>query len=250
MTQVLATETQIPATKPNASRRNERLFFFGMMLALIVTVFAGFAPSYYLKLHFGTPALPQLVHLHGLVFSAWMVLFLVQTTLVTAGNVRLHRQLGMAGAVVAALMFIVGTTTAIWSAAHGRSPPGTQPLSFLAVPLFDMVTFPLIVGAGFYYRRRPDVHKRLMLLATINVSGAAVARLPLAIMKYGPPAFFGVTDLFLVPCLVFDLATRRRIHPVTLWGGLLLIASQVLRVAISGTAAWGHIAKWLTSFAG
>jgi hypothetical protein len=234
----------------SAGRRRAHLFYSGMAVALVLTVFAGFAPTYYLRAYFGTKPLIPLLHLHGLVFTSWIVLFLAQTILVAARRTGVHRRLGIAGAVVAALMLLVGTTTAIIRAQQGSAPPGSpSPLVFLIIPLGDMLVFAALVGAGFYYRRRVEVHKRLMLLATISILPAAIARLPFAfIQQTGPLAFFGVADLFIVPCLLYDLATRGRIHQATIWGGLIIIASLPLRLVIGGTHAWSVFAAWLTSW--
>jgi hypothetical protein len=114
------------------------------------------------------------------------------------------------------------------------------------VPLGDISVFAVLIGAGFYYRRRPDVHKRLMLLATISILAAAIARLPFAIMQAGPPAFFGLTDLFVVACVLYDLITLKRIHRATALAALLIVASQPLRLLLGGTHAWLTFAAWLT----
>jgi hypothetical protein len=218
-----------------------------MAVAMAVTVFAGFSRSYFLKAHFGTPELSLLLHVHGLVFTSWVLLFLSQTTLVAAGRTDVHRRLGVAGAVLATLVLILGTTTAILRVKGGAAPiPGVSPLSFLAVPLFDMVVFALLIGTGLYFRRRLETHKRLMTLATISLLSAPIARLPFGVLKAGPPAFFGLTDLFIVALLVYDLATRKKVHPATIWGGLLIVASQPLRLMISGTPGWLAFAGWLT----
>lgn len=228
-------------------RRRERLFYVGISVLIAATVFAGFAPTYFLKSYFGSPPLIPLLHLHGLVFSSWIVLLLTQTTLVAANRTDIHRRLGIAGGVIAATMVVVGTMTAITRASQGAAPPGgPPPLVFLAIPLFDMLVFSSLVSAGFYFRRRPDVHKRLMLLATISILTAAIARLPFEVLKAGPPAFFGLTDLFIVACVLYDLITRRRLHRATMWGGPLIILSQPLRLVISGTSAWMAFATWLT----
>ena len=145
------------------------------------------------------------------------------------------------------IMVVVGTMTAIIRAKQGAAPPGgPPPLVFLAIPLFDMLVFSSLVSAGFYFRRRADVHKRLMVLATISLLAAAIARLPFGILKAGPPAFFGLTDLFIVACVLYDLITRGRLHRATVWGGLFIILSQPLRLMISGTSAWMAFATWLT----
>jgi hypothetical protein len=228
-------------------RQRTRRFYVGIALAITLTVFAGFSRSYFLKAHFGTPELSLLLHLHGLVFTSWVLLFLAQTTLVAARRTDIHRRLGVLGAVLALLVVVMGTATAIIRVRQGAAPlPGVSGLSFLAVPLFDMLVFAILVGAALYYRHRADVHKRLITLGTIALLGAPIARLPLSIMKAGPPAFFGLMDLFIVACLFYDLTTRRRIHPATAWGGLLIVASQPLRLMISGTPAWLAFAGWLT----
>jgi hypothetical protein len=233
-------------------KRREHLFYTGMAVAVVITVFAGFARTYYLRPYFGTPSLTPLLHLHGAVFTSWLVLFLVQTSLVAAHRTGIHRRLGIAGAVIAVLMVLIGTATAIIRAKVVEVPPGApSPLVFLTIPLGDMLVFALLVGAGFYFRRRGDMHKRLMLLATISILPAATARLPFAfIQQVGPLAFFGLADLFIVVCLLYDLVARGRIHRATVWGGLVLVISHPLRLMIGNTQAWLAFATWLTQWVG
>lgn len=227
-------------------RRRTRYFYVGMALAIAITVFVGFSRTYFLKLHYGGPPLDLLRHTHGLVFTSWVLLFVVQTTLVAGRRIHIHRRLGILGAVLAMLVVLLGTMTAIIRAKQGAAPPGIPPLPFLAIPLGDMVVFAILVGAAFYFRRRADTHKRLMTLGTISLMAAPIARLPFGVMQAGPLAFFGLADLFIVACLLYDLITRRRIHPATAWGGLLIVASQPLRLMISGTPAWMAFATWVT----
>lgn len=231
------------------TRQGTRRFYVGVAIAVLITVFLGFSRSYFLKGYFGTPELSLYVHIHGLVFTSWVLLFLAQTTLVATGRTDVHRKLGVGGAVLAALLLIVGTTTAVLRVKGGGSSPipGVPPLSFLAVPLFDMVVFAILISAGLMLRNRPDTHKRLMTLATIALMSAPIARIP-GVLRAGPPGFFGLTDLFIVAMLVYDLATRRKVHPATIWGGLVIVASQPLRLMISGTPAWLAFAGWLTSW--
>jgi len=238
------------ATPAITRRRRERWFYVAMSIAAVITVFAGFAPTYYLRPYYNTTPLMPLLHLHGIVFTSWLALFMVQTTLVAAHRTDIHRRLGILGGVIASFMVLIGFTTAVIRASQGATPvPGVSSLSFLVVPLGDMLVFAILVGAGFYYRRRPDVHKRLMLLATISILAAAIARLPFAIMQAGPPAFFGFTDVFVLACIVYDLFTLKRVHRATLFGAILIIASQPLRLMLGGTQAWLAFAGWLTHFA-
>lgn len=225
----------------------ERAFYTGMAVAILITVFAGFSRTFYLRPFFQTQRLIPLLIFHGVVFSSWIVLFVTQTSLVAAGRTRTHMRLGVAGGVVAGLMLVIGTVTAIVRA-KGPSPiPGVNPLSFLTIPLGDMLVFGILVSSAFYFRRKPDIHKRLMLLSTIGILPAAVARLPFDfIQRTGPLAFFGLADLFIVPCLTYDLVTRGRPHRATVLGGTLIIVSHPLRLIIGSTHAWLAFATWLT----
>ena len=234
----------------NQSKRYERLFYTGMTIAIVITVFAGFSRTFYLRPYFDARPLIPLLILHGIVFTSWLVLFLTQTTLVATNRTRIHRRLGIVGAVVATLMVVIGVTTAIIRAKIIDVPPGSpSPLVFLTIPLGDMLMFAIIVGAGFYFRRRADVHKRLMLLATISILPAAVARLPFAfIQQFGPLAFFGLSDLFIVPLLIYDIVTRGRPHRATMVGGSLIVLSHPLRLIIGNTHAWLVLATWLTQW--
>ena len=232
---------------PRGRRVADGRFYSGMALAIALTVFAGFARTYYLRPYFQDAPLVPLLHLHGIIFTAWVLLFAAQTTLVAARRTALHRRLGMASVVLVPLMLAVGATTAVVRAKQGFAPPGgPPPRVFLVIPIMDLVVFGSLAGAGFYLRRRPEAHKRLMLLATIALLAAPIARLTPGIMRAGPPAFFGLADLFLVACVGYDLISRRRVERPTLWGGGLILASQPLRLWLGGTAGWLAFATWLT----
>jgi hypothetical protein len=208
-------------------------------------MFTGFARTYYLKGAFGTPDLSMLKHAHGLVMTAWFTLFLVQVRLVATGRTAVHRRLGIAGGVVAALVVIVGTATALVAAKNGATP-GPPPLVFLAIPLGDMIVFLTLVSAAILYRKRSDYHKRLMLLASLGILTAAIARIPLDFLHAGGlPAFFGATDLLILAFVAFDSVRSRRLHPAFLAGTVFILASQAGRFLIAGTPQWTSFARWL-----
>jgi hypothetical protein len=219
-----------------------------MSIAIAITVFAGFSRTWFLRPYFPQiqPLIPLLV-IHGIIFSSWIVLFITQTSLVAARRTRTHMRLGIAGGVLACLMIVIGTVTAIVRA-KGPSPiPDVNPLSFLTIPLGDLLVFAILIGSAFYFRYKVDVHKRLMLLGTIGMLPAAVARLPFDFIgQQGPIAFYGLSDLFIIPCLIFDIITRGRPHRATMLAALLLILTQPLRLIIGGTHAWLVFATWLT----
>jgi hypothetical protein len=222
----------------------DRRFYTGMAVAIFVTVFAGFAPTFYLKSWFGAPPLHATVLAHGLAFSAWIALFLVQTVLIAGKRPDLHRKLGVAGACLAAGMVILGVAAATWSIRADHTPPGIDPRSFLALPFFGITMFASFAALGISLRRQTQTHKRLMLLATIAMLDAAIARLP-GVLALGIPVAFGLQDLFLVACALYDFATRRRVHPVYVWGGLVILASQPLRLIVSQTPIWLAFGDWL-----
>jgi hypothetical protein len=235
------------AIEPSIHRSGkDRRLYTWVAVFIPIIVLAGFARTYYLRGLFGTPALPGLlVHLHGIVMTSWVVLFVAQVWLVAARRTRLHQRLGVWGAILAALVLIVGVVTAISAAARGSSsdPP---PLQFLVVPLGDMLVFAILIGTALCFRRRLDIHKRLMLLAAVNLLTPAIARIPLHFIETGgPPVFFGLTDLCVLACVAFDTIKHRRLHPVFVWGTLLIVASQPLRLMLAGTDAWMRFATWL-----
>ena len=235
-------------------RSAERLFYTGVAVAMFATVFLGFARSFFLRPWFpDVPAAPEPVFfVHGVVFTAWLVLLVVQPALVAAHRTDLHRKLGWLGAGLAVAMVALGTFGALVAA---RRPTGfvdvpIPPLQFLAVPLFDMALFATLVGLAIVKRRDTQSHKRLMLLASVNLLAAGIARWPFAVMQAGPPMYFGLSDLFIVALGAWDLASRGRLHPVTLWGGLAIVVSQPLRLVLSGTEGWLAFARWAVGLLG
>jgi len=230
-------------------RRAERRFFTGMALAIVLTAIAGFARTYFLLpvLPHPTPpprALTPLIHLHGALFTGWVLLLLVQVRLVARKRIDLHRRLGGALAVLAAAMVAVGTLTAIHSVGRGVAPFGMEPRRFLIIPLFAVYLFAGFVVAAIWQRRNGQSHKRLMLLGTIALLPPALARWVL-LLGLGPPVVLALSTLFVVPLVVWDLKTRRSLHPVTLWGGLLVVLTGPLRLALAQTDGWLKVADWL-----
>jgi hypothetical protein len=245
MTTVAARQSSRPV------EASDRAFYSGMAIAMAITVFVGFAPTYYLRAFMAAPptvtgaaGLSPLVHVHGALFTGWVVLFIVQTALVASHRTRVHQRLGIAGGVLAAAMVAVGVATAIAAAARGSAPPGVDARAFLIVPLFDTALFGAFVAAALRRRRQRESHKRLMLLAYISIMAPAVARFP-GLLPYGPLAFFGLAFIFLLVAVVYDFVSRRQVHPAYVWGGALLVLSVPVRLMLSGAEAWRSIADVL-----
>ena len=188
--------------RPSAHLRDaaERRFFTGIALAILATVIVGFSRSFFLRPLFPDWPSPSetIFYVHGGVFTAWIVLLVAQASLVAGGRTELHRKIGPFSAVLAVVMVVLGTLGALIAARRstGFVQVPVPPLQFLAIPIFDMILFATFVWLAIAQRRNPQTHKRWMLLATVNLVTAAIARWP-GVLALGPLAFFGLTDLFL-----------------------------------------------------
>ncbi|MFI5169062.1 MAG: hypothetical protein ACHQM7_01765 [Vicinamibacterales bacterium] len=235
-------------------RSTESRFFAGMGVAMFAAVFLGFSRSFFLRPWFPDHPAPaeRLFYVHGAAFTAWVVLLVVQPLLVAAGRTDVHRKLGVAGGVLAAAMVTLGVVGSLVAARRATGFVGVPvpALQFLAVPLFDMALFAAFVGLAIAWRRDAQSHKRLMLLATVNLLAAGIARWPFGFVAVGPPAYFGLADLFIVALAAWDLVSRARLHPATLWGGAAIVVSQPLRLVVSGTDAWASFARWAVDLLG
>jgi hypothetical protein len=238
-------------TTSAALRSFDRRFFAFTAIGFVLLVLAGFARTYYFKAFFGAPPLPsRLVHLHGLLMTAWVALFATQVWLISSRQVKVHQRLGYAGVGLAVLIVAAGLVTAMRAGKYGSPsmPPNIPSQAFMAIPLFDLLMFSMLFGAALYFRKRPAAHKSLMLLTAINFVPPAIARIPIAALQsLGPLWFFGFPTVLMLVCLAIDWRRRGQVNTVFLAGSLLLIASYPVRLALMGTAGWMQFAVWLTS---
>lgn len=223
--------------------RPARIFHTSIAVAFLITVIAGFGPTYFLKGFYDKPPLSPLLHVHGAVFTLWLVLLIVQSGLVSARRVDRHKQLGIAAALVAAAMLPLGVMTAVEGARRGVATPGLEPLVFMVFPIGAMVMFAGFVGPALWYRRKPEIHRRLLLLGTVSIMTPAIARLPIA--GRSPVLALALSLVFVVAGMIHDWKTRGRIHPLYIWGALIIFLSGPLRSAIGHTEAWQAFAKLL-----
>jgi hypothetical protein len=221
----------------------DRQFYTGMAIAAAVVVVVGFSPTYFLRSSYQSTPLPTYLQIHGFLFTTWIALFIAQTSLIAARRTAVHRRLGWATAALAVAMVVVGTTAGIVSM-RGQVEAGNadQALAFLTTPLFSMVVFATLVGAAIRLRQDTQTHKRLMLLATISLLDAAIARLPFAFLRTSTWTFMAVTDVLVIAAILYDVASRKRVHPAYVWGGLLIVVVQALRIPVGETDVWKSIA--------
>jgi hypothetical protein len=215
---------------------------------MVLSIFAGFAPTFYLKPVMGTPQmlpLTPLVMLHGAVFSGWALLFVAQVWLVGAGRTDIHRRLGMAGFGLLVAMAILGTLAALHGVARASGPPIVPPLSWLAVPLLSIPVYSAMIGLGLANRRRPQIHKRYMYLAMVLMLGPSFGRMP---PFHGPLGMVILPGCFILAQALWDWRTVGRVLLVTIWGGLAVCFIQFLPFLIWKTPAWLTFARWAVSF--
>jgi len=207
------------------TKRADDIFFTSMSVLVLAIVVVGFAPSYFLRGAVFAHLPNFLVHLHGAVFSSWIFLFVIQTSLVSAGNVRLHRKLGILGAVIASLMVILGILTPLGTIHRAAVLPSFfTPESFLMGNIFGIFVFGAYVSVAIWKRNNRIVHKRLMLIANAILTEPALSRIPI-VQHY--PMLIGLIPLGIIVALfVFDIFTQKRILAVTVIGGILFWAAD------------------------
>jgi hypothetical protein len=246
---------------PRAIAQSETgYFYFYMSLACMAVAFLGFAPTYWLPLAKHSFSASPVVHFHGLLFFAWSLYFVFQSWLAASGRVARHRTIGMIGVSLATAMTIFGFLVAVnamkRAAAAGLTEDG---IAFAIVPLSGILFFAVVFTLAIAAIRKPETHKRLMLLAGISLLDAAVARWFLTFLAPPgplgpppvpvtiPPAF--VAYLLLVAAMVFDWRTRGRPHPVYVYGGIALIAVKLLNWPISVSPFWHSFAGGILALA-
>jgi hypothetical protein len=206
-------------TPPTGSR-----FFLTCATLLALLVFLGFAPTLYLRNIFA-PLPPNLNNLptyawvHGIALSAWFLLYLTQAWLIRLGRSKLHRSLGIAALLLVPLVVVTTYLLMQRSLAQPiRFSPVDNPIAYFG-SILDLIRFAGCIAVGLYFRSRPDFHKRLMLLGSASLIPPAVQRLPLTAAF--PPLGIISAWLFVIALVVYDYKTQRKLHPVTLWAGVV-----------------------------
>jgi hypothetical protein len=242
-------------------------FYVWMAAVCALVAFGGFAPTYWLQLPAGTFVGPPLLHVHGMLFSAWTLLLLSQALLAANGRLDHHRAWGLAGISLATAMVVIGIAAAILTLRTGLAAGyGDRSRAFFILPVSAVVMFGGFFIAAVANIRHPEAHKRLMLLATIVLLQAAMARVFFVLITGGgpglrpglgapPPLAIGlvpglIVEFLIVAGIVYDWRTRGRPHRVWLIGAAIVTAVTLLRGPLSGTRGWLAIADHLAHIAG
>ncbi len=206
-------------------------------------------PSYISPLASGKFVAKPYVHVHGAVFFSWILMGIVQPFLITSRRVSAHRAAGVGLAIFALLVWLMGVTMAIISAkVDAASGKDLFAKSFLLIPLTDMLLFGVFVALGVLNYKKPENHKRLMLLATVSILPAAFARFLGSIGVENLIAVILIMNSFVFAGIVYDLYRRRIFHPVYVFGGSFLIITHFSRAFLSETEAWRSIAERILQF--
>jgi len=222
----------------------DRYFYTIFAVAACALVFFAFGPTYYFRIPGSDAAISTIVHMHAVVFSAWMLLFLAQTMLVEKGRTDLHMRLGIVGVILALGIIVVGYITLVAGARTGYLGPGNErnmefSRLFMIVPMRDLLWFIGSLALAIYYRNTPETHKRLMLLVFIG------GLMPVVLGRVAGPFSIIIGLLFTFAPPLYDAISRRRLHRVYLIGIPLFFLSTVFLEPIAGTQAWRKFADWL-----
>lgn len=245
----------------SALRSDNRRFYLWMAAAFVLIAFGGFTPSYWSKVATGAYHGAPIFHIHGILLFTWTCFYFLQTALVAAGRTPSHRNWGLAGISLFSVLMcsiLVGEVTVLRR--DETAGMGEAARHFSAVTL---CAWPLLVGIftlAIVNIRRPETHKRLMLLLMVALMTPALARVFIAL--FSPPGAIGppppvvsiapslLADLLLVVAMIRDWRIHGRPHPVYVYGGLALLAEQVMAVPIAATAAWMSFAGAFEKLAG
>jgi len=253
------------AVRGAASSDAKRKFYSWMAITCLAVAIIGFMPTYFLPMVQGRFQAPPIIHIHGAVFFAWTALFCVQTFLVANGATLAHRTWGLLGiAIATSMVFLVLATVVVRINMMDAAGYGAGMRAFSWVQVSGIVFFATVFAIAIVYLKKPEIHKRLMLLGTISLLDAPIARWfltflapppPLEGPPPPPPVFVSVppamvADLFLIAAIVFDWRTRGRPHPVYLIGGGVLLLLQLTRVPVSATPLWDSIAAGIARLGG
>ncbi len=264
------------AVRTGARANPSRQFYFFMALTCLIIAVVGFLPTYFVPMAQGKFKGAPLVHIHGVVLFAWMAFLCTQTWLVAQGKTLSHRTWGVLGVAIATAMVFVVTAVVSWRIAQASLPGQPEGVAqgvraFAWVSIGEIAFFIGAFTLAIVYVKRPEIHKRLLLLATISLLGAPIARWFLTLLApsappapilppgvpavFAPPVFVAVPpallgDLLLLVALWFDWRTRGRPHPVYLIGGALMILLHATQVQVAESPAWQAIATAIGHIAG
>jgi hypothetical protein len=220
----------------------DRPFYFWMALLVAAVVVYGFSFTVNANLFHPPTARPAILYAHAALFTGWLVFLIVQSALVRTRNVKVHKKLGWFGLVLGVAMPFVGVATAIVMTRMRMRTGDATVAAFLIIPFWDMVSFSVTFVLAFYWRTKPEFHRRLILMASCALTAAAFGRFPIAAIR--DVWFYAGVDSLILLGVVRDLMVNKRIHPVYLYGLPLLMLGQltIMYTSLHSLPVWMRIA--------
>jgi hypothetical protein len=238
------------SSKPHAlanQRTTERAnswgqyFYFFMSLLVAATVVYGFSHTIDHNLIHASPLPPFVLYIHAIVFPAWVVFFIVQSALIRSHNVRVHRRLGWFGVALAVAILVVGAWTAISIVRFSiEQKDPFDSVAFTIVQVMDLACFAVPFALAIYWRKKPQFHRRLMLIASCALVDAAFGRFPALPLVFAPAG----VDALICLGVIRDLIVERRVHKVYLYALPILVVCQVVAME-----TFVHASPWWMNFA-
>jgi hypothetical protein len=229
-----------------------RYLYVGIAVTVALIVFLGFAPTYWVPMANGTVAEHPVIHLHAALFSVWIMMFLLQAVFAARGQLALHREIGLFGIALAGAMVVSGLLAMVVNlgAAIGTPREGIVRAN-TALSVGAMVMFSTFIALAISNIKRPERHKRFIVLSMFAILQAAVARIIMLApaITHSQRVMLGtiVVDVLLLAVIALDARKHNRIHPVYVVGGLFLLTIQFLRRAVLETPVWLDFTNWLAS---
>ncbi len=247
----MASTSQAVLARPSAiTGRNgliDKYFYFAMSLLAVALVIAGFGRTVNGNLLHADIPRPTILWVHAAAFSTWVLFFVLQSALVRTHNVRVHRSLGWFGAALGTFMVPLGLTTAVIMA-HFKNHQlhEAQAALFLSVPFLDITCFATFFTLALYWRRKPELHRRFIFIATSVLLAAAFGRLP---YLDNSSFFYAGVDAVILLGVVRDLLVNRRVHIIYRVALPVLIVLQICAayLAFGAPAWWARLARAIAS---
>jgi hypothetical protein len=240
--------TTLPNT--NNSRTFQPSFFFWITVIMSLLIFTGFGLTYWQPMIAGTmrPA-PPIVHIHGFVFFCWMILLMVQSSLVCVGKVTLHRSIGTFGIAAATSILLVGTLITLLSAAN-NSDPSSSPTYYdgLYLSVMALLNFGILFCLAIRRVRKPVDHKRLILFATIPLLPPGINRIYMTVfeLNYFPVlATYMTMNAIIITILIYDWRTLKRPSSASLIGTTIVLTQEILHAPIAYSQIFASFCAFL-----
>lgn len=226
----------VTVSKPKL--RSDDIFFPAMALLILAIVVTGFAQSYFFAGMIRAKLPSTVVHIHGALFVTWIFLLVAQASLIAFHKVKLHMTLGVLGFLLPPLMVVAGILTLFGAVRRGL--PDIPPEILLAGDLENLVIFIILISWGILARRNGALHKRLMILGTMAITGPAIDR-----WGFGLFVTLGVIIALPIVVLVYDLWSLRRVHRSTAVGAAMIVTAMLTLLPFSKMAFWHQLVSWI-----